>query len=57
MDMNMPDMVATMRENFSQWAAETSVHADQLKDFSRSRLYGVLQTEQHASPFSAALYI
>lgn len=54
--MNMPEIVATMSENLSQCAAETSEHADQESDFSLSNLYGVLHTEQQASPFSAALW-
>lgn len=53
-DINIPEMAAIMRENRSQCAAETSVHADHVNGFSRSSLYGVLHTEQHAGPFAAA---
>lgn len=37
-DIKIPEMVATISENRNQWAAETSVQADQLNAFSRSSL-------------------
>lgn len=54
MDMKIPEIAAIMRENRNQCAADTSVHADHESGLSRSSLYGVLHTEQHAGPFVAA---